>query len=154
MARGHAEALFPMIDRVLADAGVAIDAVERIGVCTGPGSFTGIRAGVAAVRGLALGRGIPAVGVTRFEALAESGVRGPIALPGRAGQIYVQAVSPDGQLSGDPRTEDGQAEDLLADPVVIAQLAAGSGPCPRPAPFYLRAADAAPARDAPPTILD
>ncbi|MEM7496780.1 MAG: tRNA (adenosine(37)-N6)-threonylcarbamoyltransferase complex dimerization subunit type 1 TsaB [Pseudomonadota bacterium] len=75
MDRGHAERLFPMIREVLAETGQGIDAVERIAVCTGPGSFTGLRVGVAAARGLALGRGIPAIGVTRFAALAATFVR-------------------------------------------------------------------------------
>ncbi|MEO0427967.1 MAG: tRNA (adenosine(37)-N6)-threonylcarbamoyltransferase complex dimerization subunit type 1 TsaB [Pseudomonadota bacterium] len=70
MDRGHAERLFPMIREMLADAALGIEAVTRLAVCTGPGSFTGLRVGVAAARGLALGRGIPAIGVTRFEVLA------------------------------------------------------------------------------------
>ena len=79
MARGHAEALFPMIDDVLAEAGATFGDVTRIGVCTGPGSFTGIRAGVAAARGLALGLSVPAVGVTRLTALAvQSEHDGPV----------------------------------------------------------------------------
>ncbi len=56
MGRGHAEHLFPMIDKVLARAGVGYEGVGRIAVCTGPGSFTGVRIGVAAARGIALGR--------------------------------------------------------------------------------------------------
>jgi len=158
MARGHAEALFPMIDEVLAEAGAGPDALARIGVCTGPGSFTGIRAGVAAARGLALGAGIPAIGITRFEALAVAGMPGPVALPGRAGQVYVQEIGPDGAPAGPPRIEPGSTEDHpddhLADPVVIARLAAAAAPGPRPAPLYLRGADADPPREAPPVMLD
>ncbi len=59
MERGHAEHLFPMIDKVLARAGIGYEGVGRIAVCTGPGSFTGVRIGVAAARGIALGRRIP-----------------------------------------------------------------------------------------------
>ncbi len=59
MERGHAEQLFPMIDNALARAGIGYDCVGRIAVCTGPGSFTGVRIGVAAARGIALGRRIP-----------------------------------------------------------------------------------------------
>ncbi|MEM9761171.1 MAG: tRNA (adenosine(37)-N6)-threonylcarbamoyltransferase complex dimerization subunit type 1 TsaB, partial [Pseudomonadota bacterium] len=70
MDRGHAERLFPMVREVLAEAGADVSTVERLAVCTGPGSFTGLRVGVAAARGLALGRGIPAIGITRFQALA------------------------------------------------------------------------------------
>ena len=70
MQRGHAEALFPMIEEVLTDAGADMAALRRIGVCTGPGSFTGVRVGVSAARGLALGLGIPAVGISRLAAVA------------------------------------------------------------------------------------
>ncbi|MEL7171669.1 MAG: tRNA (adenosine(37)-N6)-threonylcarbamoyltransferase complex dimerization subunit type 1 TsaB [Pseudomonadota bacterium] len=70
MDRGHAERLFPMVREVLAEAEADVASVERIAVCTGPGSFTGLRVGVAAARGLALGRSISAIGITRFEALA------------------------------------------------------------------------------------
>ncbi len=59
MERGHAEHLFPMIDKVLALAGTGYEGVVRIAVCTGPGSVTGVRIGVAAARGIALGRRIP-----------------------------------------------------------------------------------------------
>ena len=65
MERGHAERLFPMIEAALALYPLPL---TLIAVCTGPGSFTGLRIGVAAARGLALGHGIPAVGVTRFAA--------------------------------------------------------------------------------------
>ncbi|MGF1444699.1 MAG: tRNA (adenosine(37)-N6)-threonylcarbamoyltransferase complex dimerization subunit type 1 TsaB [Pikeienuella sp.] len=69
MARGHAEALWPMIDFALAEARAGYPDITRISVCTGPGSFTGIRVGVAAARGLALGGGVPALGIDRFDAL-------------------------------------------------------------------------------------
>lgn len=153
MDRGHAEALFPMIDAVLSDAGVALGDLARIAVCTGPGSFTGVRIGVAAARGLALGCGIPAVGITRFEALASG--PGPVALPGRSGQIFVQDFGPDGPDGrhtplGPPRIETGTAPDRMADPAIIARLGAAHPADLRPAPLYMRPADAAPARDQPP----
>ncbi len=151
MQRGHAEALFPMIEALLADAGASYGDLTRIAICTGPGSFTGLRVGVAAARGLALGLGIPAIGVTRFQALAEG--RATVRLPGRGGTIYVQEFS-DGVPTTDPRMEEGEAEDLLADPVVIARMAAGMEDTGRPAPLYLRGADADPPREAPPRLLD
>ncbi len=102
MERGHAEHLFPMIDTVLARAGIGYDGVGRIAVCTGPGSFTGVRIGVAAARGIALGRGIPVIGISRFEALAAEtlkiGVGGSVAicLAGRGGTVYLQVFGADG----------------------------------------------------------
>ena len=54
MNTGHAEALIPMIERVVARAGIAVSEIDRIVVTNGPGTFTGIRTGVAAARALAL----------------------------------------------------------------------------------------------------
>ena len=155
MDRGHAEALFPMIETVLADAGVNYGELERIAVCTGPGSFTGVRIGVAAARGLALGLGVPAIGITRFEALAvsEHGAS-TVALPGRGGEIFVQDFYADGAPAGAPRIETGEAPDTLVDPVAIARLAVTRRTTARPAPVYMRPADAAPHREAPPPRLD
>ncbi|RME99210.1 MAG: tRNA (adenosine(37)-N6)-threonylcarbamoyltransferase complex dimerization subunit type 1 TsaB, partial [Alphaproteobacteria bacterium] len=56
-ARGHAEALMPMVADVLAEAGVGYDELDRIALTRGPGTFTGVRIGVAAARGLALATG-------------------------------------------------------------------------------------------------
>lgn len=150
MTRGHAEALFPMIEGVLAQAGAQIGDVTRFAVCTGPGSFTGLRVGIAAARGLALGCGAEAIGVSRFEALSDG--QSTVAIPGRGGQIYVQAYR-DGQPDGDPRLETGTAQDRLPDVVQIARIAAGRVPGPRPAPLYLRGADAALPSEPPPRIL-
>ncbi len=54
MKRGHAEALMPLIARVIKAAGIAFAALDRIAVTTGPGSFTGLRVGLSAARGIAL----------------------------------------------------------------------------------------------------
>ena len=70
MAKGQAERLVPMLDEVLAEAGVSWGDLAAIGVGTGPGNFTGIRIAVALARGLALGLKVPAIGVTGFEAMA------------------------------------------------------------------------------------
>ena len=113
MDRGHAEHLFPMIEAVLSRAGIGYDGLSRIAVCTGPGSFTGVRIGVAAARGIALGRGIPVIGISRFEALAAQtlkiGIGGPVAicLSGRSGMIYLQVFGPDGVALADPEIATG-----------------------------------------------
>ncbi len=70
MARGHAEALIPMIVATLADAAIGFDRLDAVAATTGPGAFTGIRIGLAAARGVALASGIPAIGVGVFDALA------------------------------------------------------------------------------------
>ena len=62
MPRGHAEALMPMIARVADAAGIKLAALDRVIATTGPGSFTGLRVGLSAARGIALAAGKPVVG--------------------------------------------------------------------------------------------
>ena len=158
MSRGHAEALFPMIEDVIRQAGCAVSDLSRIAVCTGPGSFTGVRAGIAAARGLALGLSIPAVGVDRFRAMWPGGAS-EVTIPMRGTTWAVQAFADDGP-SGEPFLRDGTGIDdgdqraALADPVRIARLAKDIEPGARPAPLYLRPADAAPSSDPVLVILD
>ena len=152
MNRGHAERLFPMIDELMAEAGCSPGDLSRIAVCTGPGSFTGLRVGVAAARGLALGLGIPAIGVTRFEALIGPGER-EVTLPGRGGTIYRQTFDDNGAPHGPPAMSEGTADDVLPDPVQIARLATEREVGPSPVPLYIRPADADPPRDAPPARI-
>jgi N6-L-threonylcarbamoyladenine synthase len=75
IGRGHAERLMAILDEALAKAGLGLDAVDRIAVNIGPGSFTGIRVGVAAARGLALSLGVPAIGITTLETMAADALR-------------------------------------------------------------------------------
>ncbi|MEL6977810.1 MAG: tRNA (adenosine(37)-N6)-threonylcarbamoyltransferase complex dimerization subunit type 1 TsaB [Pseudomonadota bacterium] len=70
MARGHAERLFPIIERLFSRADMSLDAVSGFAAVRGPGSFTGVRLGLAAVRGFALARGSNAVGIDGFWAIA------------------------------------------------------------------------------------
>ncbi len=98
MARGHAEALLPMIDRVRRAAGIAFADLDRLAVTVGPGHFTGLRIGLAAARGLALATGLPLVGVTTLEAVAaavptgerRSGLDVLAALDSKRAEAYVQ----------------------------------------------------------------
>jgi len=69
LGRGHGEHLVDQIDILLHQAKIDKKALDRIGVSTGPGSFTGMRVGVAFARGLGLALGISAIGVSRFEAI-------------------------------------------------------------------------------------
>jgi tRNA threonylcarbamoyladenosine biosynthesis protein TsaB len=70
MSRGHAEALAPMVDEAIREAGVSFSDLERLAVTTGPGTFTGQRVGIAFMRGLRLALGLPLLGVTTLEAMA------------------------------------------------------------------------------------
>ena len=75
IGRGHAERLMPMIDSVLTAAGKSFNDLDRIGVATGPGSFTGVRIGISAARGLALALEVPAVGIGVLDILIEQAIR-------------------------------------------------------------------------------
>ncbi len=77
MARGQAERLIPLLQQVLNDHGAVWNDLDAIGVGVGPGNFTGIRISVSAARGLALGLGKPAIGVSNLEAQAY-GLDGPV----------------------------------------------------------------------------
>ena len=94
MRYGHAEALLPMIDRVVAASGVSRAALDGIAVALGPGGFTGIRVGLGAAQGIALALKARLIGVTSFAAVAAALPAGPgvalIALDSRREDLYVQ----------------------------------------------------------------
>jgi tRNA threonylcarbamoyladenosine biosynthesis protein TsaB len=102
MKRGHAEALMPLIARVMKESGIAFTALDRIAVTTGPGSFTGLRVGLSAARGIALAAEKPVVGVTTLTAFAAPLVAentgDPIlsAIDARHDHVYFQVVRGDG----------------------------------------------------------
>ncbi|WP_315702381.1 MULTISPECIES: tRNA (adenosine(37)-N6)-threonylcarbamoyltransferase complex dimerization subunit type 1 TsaB [unclassified Bradyrhizobium] len=102
MKRGHAEALMPMIARLMERSGMSFAALDRIAVTTGPGSFTGLRVGLSAARGIALAADKPVVGVTTLSAYAapvvsEDGPHPVIsAIDARHDQVYYQVVAGSG----------------------------------------------------------
>lgn len=109
MQRGHAEALMPMIARVVAASGTRYVQLDRVAVTTGPGSFTGLRVGLSAARGIALAAGKPAVGLTTLTAYAAPLVsendETPIicAVDARHDQVYYQVVRGSGESLLRPR---------------------------------------------------
>lgn len=155
MARGQAESLMPLIDAMLTRHDLTWADLSRIGVGIGPGNFTGIRISVSAARGLALGLGIPALGVSTFDAL-RGGCSGAAAVLAPRDMAYVQTDSAAPRLipAADVPTGTLWLTDGAALASGIARLAATRTPDTPPAPMYLRPADAAPPRDAPPVILD
>ena len=182
LAKGQAERLMPMIQEVLDEAGLHPGDLDALGVGVGPGNFTGIRISVAAARGMALGLGIPAVGVNLLEALA-LGTAGPrlTCILGPRGAYYLQRFGPG--LERGPALVEAADLDQWAAPGLTcigndeATLAARLGATPAPAmfypasavariaaqrwqdtatppvPLYIRAPDAAPSRTAPPALL-
>jgi len=108
MLHGQAEALLPMVDHAMREARLAASALDVIAVTTGPGSFTGIRVGLAAARGIALALNVPLFGVTSFEAGAVACEAGPVesfllvALDSRRADLYIQLFDPARDALGKP----------------------------------------------------
>ena len=106
MQRGHAEALMPLIARVLDRAQLDFAALDRVAVTTGPGSFTGLRVGIAAARGIALAAGKPAIGLSTLAAFAAPFIAADDTLPvvvaidARHDHVYLQVFGPGGRTRG------------------------------------------------------
>ena len=124
MERGHAEALLPLIERVMAKVEGGFSALGRVAVTVGPGSFTGLRVGIAAARAIALAWELPAVGVSTLAALAAPLILEDkpdtivVAIDARHGHVYFAAFHGDGRLLSAPRFAD----------VTSAVAALGAGP--------------------------
>lgn len=109
MTRGHAEALVPMVDRVVAATEGGFESLGRVAVTVGPGSFTGLRVAISAGRAVGLAAGIPCVGVTTLAALAAPVIASGIAtlvasaIDARHGAIYFQVFAPAGRTIVTPR---------------------------------------------------
>jgi tRNA threonylcarbamoyladenosine biosynthesis protein TsaB len=108
LPHGHAEVLPGMIADVAREAGVPLAAVERIAVTRGPGTFTGVRIGLATARGLALALARPAVALSTLEALACNFASPPDAAPvtavidARRGEVYLGLFDGGGAALDDP----------------------------------------------------
>ena len=127
MARGHAEALMPMVERVM--RGTAYETLDAVAVTAGPGAFTGLRIGLAAARGIALAAGIPAIGVSAFAAIAAAvparefaGRALAVAIDTKRGDVYLQVFDETRQSLGLGRVA-GRAEIaalLPKEPLLVA----------------------------------
>lgn len=104
MKRGHAEALMPLIARVMTASGLSYLELDRIAVTTGPGSFTGLRVGISAARGIGLAADKPVIGLTTLAAYAAPLVaekqENPIiaAIDARHDHVYFQVVAGNGSV--------------------------------------------------------
>ncbi|MCC7259574.1 MAG: tRNA (adenosine(37)-N6)-threonylcarbamoyltransferase complex dimerization subunit type 1 TsaB [Alphaproteobacteria bacterium] len=154
----QAEMLLPMIEQALTESGVTYDALDAVAVTVGPGSFTGVRIGLATAKGIALAAGKPLIGVTTLEAVAlmrqqqgSAGEEIDAVLDARRGQVYFQRFDAMRTPLGDAAlvpTEDMEGADMsvLPDARAVAEiaaekLAAGAGREPVH-PLYIRLPDA------------
>src|SRR3954462_1163864 len=107
--RGHAEALMPLIGRVMKQAALEFSELDRIAVTTGPGSFTGLRVGIAASRGIALATGKPAIGLSTLAGLAapliadDDSTNVVAAIDARHDHVYLQVFGSGGRTLVSPR---------------------------------------------------
>ncbi|HTT47024.1 MAG TPA: tRNA (adenosine(37)-N6)-threonylcarbamoyltransferase complex dimerization subunit type 1 TsaB [Pseudolabrys sp.] len=150
MQRGHAEALMPLIARVMDRAGFDFEALDRIAVTTGPGSFTGLRVGLAAARGIALAAGKPAIGLTTLAAYAAPLVAADATRPvvavidARHDQVYVQVFGPGGRTVVPARV--APLREALRVAAIGAPALVGTGAAMMAAAW--------PAGERPPSIID
>ena len=122
MLRGHAEALAPMVQALMREAGMGLAALDRIAVTTGPGTFTGQRVGLAFARALGVALNRPVIGVTTLDCLAQEALTkqpAPWAIAAadaKRGEIYLGVRSAQG--------ESLIAPELIAFDRIVARVAA------------------------------
>ena len=150
MLRGHAEALMPLIQRVMQQADMPFAALDRVAVTTGPGSFTGLRVGIAAARGIALAATKPAFGLTTLAAYAAPYIAADdktavaVAIDARHRHVYLQVFGAGGRTLVAPRI--ASAADAARASAVGAVRLIGTG--------AIMVADAWPSRETPPAVVD
>jgi len=147
MKRGHAEALMPLIARVIKESGIAFASLDRIAVTTGPGSFTGLRVGLSAARGIGLAANKPVVGLTTLTAYAapvvSQNAEQPVisAIDARHDHVYFQVVSGNGSSLILPRVapiEEALGASQFGAPYLVgnaAQILSQRWPAHAPPPF-------------------
>jgi tRNA threonylcarbamoyl adenosine modification protein YeaZ/ribosomal-protein-alanine acetyltransferase len=129
MERGHAEALAPMVQQVMASAALPFSSIERIAVTIGPGTFTGVRIGLAMARGLGLARGLPVIGIDSLSAIAANEVTSDsfllVAADARNGEVYTASFDPRRQMVGPPTLVPAKlaTKDLPPSSIVIGTAA-------------------------------
>lgn len=119
MTKGHQERLGGLVRDVMAQAGDGFDSLDRIGVTVGPGSFTGLRVGLAFAQGLGAALDRPVVGISALDALAASleEATGPVAalIDARRGQVYARLFANGAPLGPDEALSLEEAARRVAD---------------------------------------
>jgi len=148
IGRGHAERLAPMVAEVLDEAGLTAKDIDKIAVCTGPGSFTGLRVALAFAKGFALPRKLPVVGIDALQITAEDIFRtdGQVLSAKHFGTLRVgslttstldEIIDEAGELGA------SLIESIVIDTRILAWLGADLSPADYPAqPLYSRGPDA------------
>jgi tRNA threonylcarbamoyladenosine biosynthesis protein TsaB len=130
--RGHEGSLFGLVERVIAELPGGFARIDRIAVTVGPGSFTGLRIGVAAARAFGLATGAPVVGISTLAAFAAAGLRpgrqGVLvaAVDGRKGRVFAQTFGFDGRSLGDPLLIDARRFLETLDPGPLRLVGTGA----------------------------
>ena len=178
MVKGQAERLFPLCEKILTLANISWRKLDAIGVCIGPGNFTGVRVGVSAARGLSLSLEIPAIGISRLEAMAlDSKSKASVIMDARQDKIYIQDFFESNALNK-PKIINIQNADFSIDAIInaddknidlfknvnvpkctlpnaIARLAINriGSENSRPAPMYLQEPNADLPKEQPPKLI-
>jgi len=149
LTRGHAEAVMPLIARVMDEARIEFAGLDRIAVTTGPGSFTGLRVGISAARGIALASGKPAIGLTTLAGFAaphiaeDDSTAVVAAVDARHEHVYLQVFGTGGRTVVPPRIaplREAVRAALTAPARIVgsgAQLIAASWPRGEPPPVLV-----------------
>ncbi|MGB3821195.1 tRNA (adenosine(37)-N6)-threonylcarbamoyltransferase complex dimerization subunit type 1 TsaB [Achromobacter pulmonis] len=124
----HAERLLPMANELLAQAGLAPDALQAVAFGQGPGGFTGLRVACGVAQGMAMGLGIPVLPVVSHQAVAAQAEGSPaqaivVALDARMNEVYLAVYRPDVDAAGEPAWDTLQAPLLIAADEVVAWTA-------------------------------
>ena len=119
MSRGHAEALVPIVQNLAGEARVGLADIDLVAVTIGPGSYTGVRTGIAAARGFALGVGVPVAGVSSLQAVARAAAFDAtepimVVLETRRADYFAQLFDSDGSSQASPIVAEGKTLANLA----------------------------------------
>lgn len=131
--REHTKKILPMVEAILAEAGVSLAQLDAIAYGRGPGSFTGVRIGVAAAQGLAFGADLPLIGVSTLQAMAQRAIESQeashvvAAIDARMGEIYHGIFRNEQNLAIIESNEQVLTCDKLAGSAELSGVAVGTG---------------------------